>query len=149
MGQSMVYNSNNYSDYTERIRILRSNGDHLLQRIQLLETNMNKKKQQQNQQVNQNEITSLHCLVTKLLQMLAEINVCQYFQMVNEYYNFNDCYYKQMCHKYFQDLMQQFNSKIKAICLNQIKCYLINKIDKIDIDDDNDDDDDIDFSISR
>lgn len=46
MGQSLIYNNNNnnYGDYTERIRFLRSNGDHLLQRIQLLETSMNKKK---------------------------------------------------------------------------------------------------------
>ena len=112
MGQTTVYNSYNYGDYTERIRYLRSTGDQLLQRIELLKTSINKRKQQ-NQQPNQNEITSLHAMATKLLQMLAEINVCQYFKMVNEYYYFNEYYYKQMCFKYFEDLMQQFNLKLK------------------------------------
>ena len=135
MGQSMVFNSNNYGNYTERIRFLRSIGDHLLQEIQLLETNMNKRKQQ-NQQPLYNEITKLHDLATKLLQMLAEINVCQYFHLVNEYYNHNDYYYKQMCRRYFQDLLLQFISRLNTKHLNQIKSYLIDDID-------------IDFSISR
>ena len=135
MGQSLVFNSNNYSDYTERIRYLRSIGDHLLQRIELLETSMNKRKQQ-NQQPHQNELTSLQTMATKLLQTLAEINVCQYFKMVNEYFNLNDYYYKQMCFRYFQDLMLQFNFKLKAKRLNQIKRNLIDEID-------------VDFSISR
>ena len=143
MGQSLVFNSNNYDDYTERIRFLRSIGDNLLQRIQLLENNMNKRKQQ-NQQPLPNEITKLHDMATELLETLAEINVCQYFHLVNEYYNFNDYYYKQMCRRYFQDLMLQFNLKLKAKRLNQIKRNLIKKID-----DDDDDDDDIDFSISQ
>ena len=104
---------------------------------------MNKRKQQ-NQQPFDNEITKLHGMATELLQTLAEINVCQYFQLVNEYYNFNDYYYKQMCVRYFQDLMLLFNFKLKAKRLNQIKRNLIDEIDKVD-----DDDDDIDFSISR
>ena len=128
----MVYNSYNYGDYIERIRYLRSNGDQLLQRIELLETSLNKRKQQ-NQQPHQNEITSLHTMTIKLLQMLAEINVCQYFKSVNEYFNFNDYYYKKMCFKYFQDLMLQFNFKLKA---------------KRKMNDDNDDNN-IDFLISR
>ena len=136
----MVYSS--YGNYTERIRYLRSIGDQLLQRIELLETSMNKKKQQ-NQQPHQNEITSLHAMATKLLQTLAEINVCQYFKMVNEYFNFNDYYYKQMCFRYFQDLMLQFNFKLKAKRLNQIKRNLIDEIN------DDNDDNDVDFSISR
>ena len=122
----MVFNSHNYSDYTERIRYLRSIGDRLLQEIELLETNMNKRKQQ-NQQPLKNELTSLHAMTTKLLQRLAEINVCQYFQMVNEYYNFNDYYYKQMCSRYYQDLLQDFKLKTKRLI----------------------DDNDIDFSINR
>lgn len=79
-------------------------------------------------------------MATKLLQTLAEINVCQYFYMVNEYYHFNDYYYKQMCQRYFEDLMQEFNFKLKAKRLNQIKRILI---------DYNDYNDDVDFSISR
>ena len=140
MGQSLVYNSNNYGYYSERIRFLQSIGNHLLQRIKCLETNMNKRKQQ-NQEPFHYDVTQLHGMATELLQTLAEINVCQYFYLVNEYYNFNDYYYKQMCCKYFQDLMLQFNLKLKAKRLNQIKRNLIKKID--------DDDDDIDFSISQ
>ena len=141
MGQSLVYNSNNYGNYTERIRFLRSIGDHLLQRIQCLETSMNKRKHQ-NKEPFYYDITQLHGMATELLQTLAEINVCQYFHLVNEYYNVNDYYYKQMCRKYFQDLMLQFNLKLKAKRLNEIKRNLIKKID-------DDDDDDIDFSISQ
>ena len=144
MGQSLVYNSNNYGNYTERIRFLRTIGDHLLQQIEVLEISINKKKQQ-NQQPNDYDITRLHGMVTELLQMLAEINVCQYFHLVNEYYNFNDDYYKKMCLKYFQDLMQQFNFKLKEKCLNQIKLNLIHKVHNHN---DDDDDDDVDFSIS-
>ena len=124
----MVF-SHNYGDYTERIRYLRSNGDHLLQEIELLETNMNKRKQQ-NQQPLKNELTRLHTMTRKLLQMLAEINVCQYFKMVNEYYNFNDYYYKQMCFRYYQDLLRELNLKYKNLI-------------------DDNDDNDIDFSINR
>ena len=118
MGQSLVYNSNNYSHYTQRIRILRSNGEHLLQKIQCLETNINKRKQQ-NQEPFYYDIIQLDSSARQLLQMIAEINVCQYFYLVNEYYSFNDYYYKQMCFKYFEDLMQQFNSKLNARGLNR------------------------------
>ena len=137
MGQSLVYNSNNYGNYTERIRLLRSNGDQLLQKIQCLETSMNKRKQQ-NQEPIDYEITKLHSMVIKLLQTLAEINVCQHFLLVNEYYNFNDYYYKQMCRRYFQDSLQQFNLRLKLKRQNQ--SYLI--------DDNNDNDDGVDFLIS-
>ena len=62
--------------------------------------------------------------------MLAEINVCQYFQMVNEYYNFNDYYYyyKQMYSRFYQDLLQELDFKLRTKRLI--------------------DDNDIDFSIS-
>ena len=130
----MVFNSNNYADYTERIQFLRSFGDYLLQKIQLSETNLNKGKQQ-NQQPLDSEIKELHGMIIKLLQSLAEINVCQYFHSINEYYYHNDFYYQQMCRRYFQDLMQQF-----SFSLNQIKKHYLNQ--------DDDDDDDIDFSIS-
>ena len=117
MGQSMVFNSNDYGDYTERIRYLRSNGESLLQEIELLETKMNKRKQE-NQQPLENELSRLNAITIKLLQMLAEINVCQYFQMVNEYYNFNDYYYKEMCSKYYRDLLQDFKLKTKRLIDN-------------------------------
>ena len=53
-------------------------------------------------------------MVKKVLQMLAEINTCQYFQLTNELFNTNDYYYKQMCTRYFQDLLLQFTLKLKA-----------------------------------
>ena len=142
MGQSMVYNSNNYANYTERIRLLRTTGDQLLQEIQLLETNMNKRKQQ-NQQPLTIEITRLQSMTRKMLQLIAEINVCQYFHLVNEYFDCNDYYYKKMCLKYFQDLMRQFNLKLKQKNINWIKRNLIH-----DFNDDDDNNDDIDFVIS-
>ena len=140
----MVYNSNSYGNYTDRIRYLRTIGDQLLQEIELLESKMNKRKQQ-NQQPLTIEITRLHSMTKKMLQLIAEINVCQYFHLANEYFDFNDHYYKKMCLKYFQDLMRQFNFKLKEKNIDQIKCYLIHDIDD---NDDDDDDDDIDFVIN-
>ena len=125
MGQSMVYNSNNYDNYTERIRYLRSTNEQLLQKIRCLEISLNKRKLQ-NKEPFYHDIIEQQCLITKSLQSLAEINVCQFFYLVNEYHNANDYYYKQMCRKYFQDLLQQFNK-----CVNQ----------------NNEKDDDIDFII--
>ena len=74
-------------------------------------------------------------MVRKLLQMLAEINVCQYFHMTNEQFNSNEYYYKQMCIRYFQNLMLKFNFRLKAKHIERIKRNLI--------------DDEIDFTIER
>ena len=110
MAQAMV---NYYNTYNERIQFLRLHGDQLMQRIQMLEIGMNRRKQQ-NQQPHDNEVVSLHSMVKKVLQMLAEINTCQYFQLINELYNPNDYYYKQMCTRYFQDLLLKFTLELKA-----------------------------------
>ena len=134
MGQSMVFNSNNYDDYSRRVKLLRSFGDYLLQRIKLLESDLNKRKQQ-NQQVDESKIKELHDLITTLLQSLAEINVCQFFFSINEYYYHHSYYYKTMCWRYFKDLMLRFN-----LNLNEIKKGYNNNNNKQD--------DDIDFSIS-
>ena len=109
----------------------------------MLRNQFEQKKKQQNHEPIDNDIIQLQCLVTKSLQLLAEINVCQFFHQINEYYNANDYYYKQMCRKYFKDLMQQLNLKLKEKRINHIKHYLNNNLD--DVNDDNDDD--IDFSI--
>ena len=130
----MVYSSNNYGDYNRRVELLRSFGDYLLQKIKMLENDLNKAKQQ-NQQVNDGKIKELHDLITTLLQSLAEINVCQYFFSINEYYNCNSYYYKTMCWRYFKDLMQRFN-------------FELDKIKKRYNNNNNKKDDDIDFSIS-
>ena len=127
----MVYSNNNYDNYSRRITLLRSFGDDLLQKIKLLEIDLNKAKQQ-NQDVDDIKIKELHSLITTLLQSLAEINVCQYFYSINKYYNHNSYYYKTMCWRYYKDLMEQFNFK-----LDQIKKRYIDKKN-----------DDIDFSIS-
>ena len=130
----MVFNSNNYDDYSRRVKLLRSFGDYLLQRIKLLESDLNKRKQQ-NQQVDESKIKELHDLITTLLQSLAEINVCQFFFSINEYYYHHSYYYKTMCWRYFKDLMLRFN-----LNLNEIKKGYNNNNNKQD--------DDIDFSIS-
>ena len=110
MAQSMV---NYYNSYNQRIQFLRAHGDQLLQTIQMLEIGMNRRKQQ-NQQPLDDEIKTLHSSVKKVLQMLAEINTCQYFQLTKEIYNTNDYYYKQMCFRYFQDLMLKFSLELNA-----------------------------------
>ena len=98
-------------NYYNRIQFLRTNGNQLLQRIQMLEIGMNRRKQQ-NQQPYENEITMLQSMVKELLQMLAEINTCEYFQKYP--FNHNDYYYKQMCTRYFNDLMLKFIFELKA-----------------------------------
>ena len=101
-----------YNDYQQRILFLRSSGDVLLQRIKTLEINMNRRKQQ-NQQPFVQDINSLNAMVKKLLQMLAEINTCQYFQLTNEPFNFYSPYFTQMCNRYFEDFIRQFVGKLR------------------------------------
>ena len=102
-----------YNRYNQRIQLLRANGDQLLQRIQMLEIGMNRRKQQ-NQQPHENEVISLRSMVKKLLEMLAEINTCQYFQVTKQLFNTNDYYYKQMCTRYFEYLMKKFTLESKT-----------------------------------
>ena len=127
MGQSMVYIS-----YDETIQSLRTYSDQLLLQILSIEIGMNRRKQQ-NQQPHEDEINSLHSMIKKLFQILAEINACQYLQQTNELYNSNDYYYKQMCMRYYQYFLLKFNLKLKAKRLERIK-----RIDN-----------EIDFTISR
>ena len=146
MGQALVHNSKDYSCYTYRIQFLQRVNDQLLQQIHVLEGDMNKRKQQ-NQQPFSNDIRKLHDFTTQFLFSLAEINVCQNFYLADEFYNFNSRYYKEMCRKYFEILMYQFNLKLKEKRIDQIKHNLCNNID--DDNNDNDDNDhDIDFSIA-
>ena len=109
MAQAMI---NHYNDYQQRIQFLRSSGDILLHRVKTLEINMNRRKQQ-NQQPFVQDINSLNAMVKKLLQMLAEINTCQYFQLTNEPFNFHSPYFTRMCNRYFEDLIQQFIAKLR------------------------------------
>ena len=109
MAQAMV---NHYNHYQQKIQFLRWNGDVLLQRINMLETKMNRRKQQ-NQQPIEHDVNCLNQMTKKLLQMLAEINTCQYFQLTNEPFTNGDFYYNQMCKRYFEDLIQQFIAKLR------------------------------------
>ena len=108
MAQAMV---NHYKYYQQKIQFLRSSGDVLLQRIKTFEINMNKRKQQ-NQQPFVQDINSLNAMVKKLLQMLAEINTCQYFQLTNVP-SFCDGYYTLICNRYFEDFIRQFVAKLR------------------------------------
>ena len=101
---------NHYYYYQHKIQFLRMGGDVLLQQIKILETDMNRKKQQNQQPLVQN-VNSLNAMVKKLLQMLAEINTCQYFQLTNE--PFNCGYYTRMCNRYFEDLLHRFVTKLR------------------------------------
>ena len=109
MAQAML---THYNGYNDRIVLLRREGDQLLQRIQMLEIGMNRRKQQNQKPLN-NEVIALHAMVKKLLQMLAEINTCRYFIITMQKYHFNGYYYKQMCQRYFQDLMRNFTLELK------------------------------------
>ena len=102
---------NHYNFYQQQIQFLRWSGDMLLQQIKTLETNMNRRKQQ-NQQPFEQDINSLNAMAKRLLQILAEIKTCQYFQLTNEPFNCYSNYYIQMCNRYFEDLMQQFIAKL-------------------------------------
>ena len=108
MRQSTI---NHYNSYNQRIQFLRTEGNELMQQIQMLEISMNRRKQQ-NQQPHKDEITMLQWLVKKLLYFLAEINTCQYFQ--NYQFNGNSYNYKQMCTRYYQDLMLRFILKLQS-----------------------------------
>ena len=101
-----------YNHYRQRIQFLRSSGDILLQQIKTLETNMNRRKQQ-NQQPFAQDINSLNATTKKLLQMLAEINTCQYFRLTNEPFDFHSSYFVRVCNRYFEDLTQQFITKLR------------------------------------
>ena len=108
MAQAMV---DHYNYYQQKIQFLRSCGDVLLQRIKLCEINMNTRKQQNQQPLVQN-INSLNAMIKKLLQMLAEINTCQYFQLTNVPSFYND-YYTLICNRYFENLLEQFVAKLR------------------------------------
>ena len=109
MTQAMI---DHYNYHQQRIQLLRSTGDILLQQINILETNMNKRKQQNEYPLVQ-DINSLNAMVTKLLLMLAEINTCQYFQMTFEPFNIYSSNYIQMCNRYFENLTRQIITNLQ------------------------------------
>ena len=115
MAQIMV---NHYNYYQQRIQFLRANGDVLLQRIKMFETNMNRRKQQNQQPLVQN-LNSLNAMVKKLLQMLAEIYTCQYFQLTYE--RFDYAYFTRICSSYFENLLHEFIVKLRMKRIHRLQ----------------------------
>ena len=100
-----------YNYYQRRIQFLRLDGDLLLQQIKILEVEMNRKKQQNQQPIERN-VNLLNAMVKQLLQMLAEIKTCQYFQLINKPFTYYH-YFTRLCNSNFQDLLRQFITKLR------------------------------------
>ena len=105
-----------FNQLNQRIQLLRSTGDIVLQQINRLETRMNKRKQQ-NQYPIKRDIDLLNQLVIRLLQMLAEIKTCQYYQVIVERINIFSPRYIEMRNRLFENLIRQFINDL------QIKRY--------------------------
>ena len=101
------------SNYDQRIRFLRSQGDQLLQSIKSLEIEMNKRRQRYLQPY-QYEINWICSMTENLLEMLAEIKACEYFKLTNRLVFFNDQLFKVTCHAIKSDLIHKFNAKLNA-----------------------------------
>ena len=114
MAQQMLYYLNCYN---QKIQILRTYGDQLLESIQMLEIGMNRRKKQ-NEQPHLDEVNYLFMMATDLFGMLAEIKTCEYFKMTNQLVDFNEDFYKITCETFFRDLVKKFNDKLKAQRLN-------------------------------
>lgn len=127
MAQAII-SYHNY--YQKRIEFLRLDGDLLLQRIKILEVEMNKRKQQNLQPTRQN-VNLLNTMVKDLLQMLAEIKTCQYFQLVNQPFTYYH-YFTKMCNSYFNDLLQQFTTKLHLKRMERLQQHLQDYINPID-----------------
>ena len=116
MTQQMI---NHYNDYRQHIQFLRSSGNILLQRVKTLETNMNRRRKQ-NQQPFVRDINSLNAMVKKLLQMIAQINTCRYLQL-NEPFNIHSSYFTRICNRYFQHLSHKFVTKLRIIRIQRLQ----------------------------
>ena len=91
----------------QRIELLRSTGDISLQKINRLETYLNRRKQQNQYPLNE-DINLLNQLVKSQLKMLAEIKTCQYFISCFEAISIFSPRYIEMCNSLFENLMRQF-----------------------------------------
>ena len=121
---------NQFNHLNQRIQLLRSSGDILLRKINRLETHMNKRKQQ-NQYPFKQDIDLLNQLVKRLLQMLAEIKTCQYYQVIFEKINIFSPRYIEMRNRLFENLIRQFinDLQIKRYKrLERLQCYLYQQI---------------------
>ena len=120
-----------FSNYDQRIRFLRSQGDQLLQSIKLLEIEMNQRRQRYLQPYLY-QINGICSMTEMLLEMLAEIKACEYFKLTNRLVFFNDDLFKVAYHSIKKDLINKFNARLSTKRLSN------NFID-----------DDIDFLISQ
>ena len=102
---------NHYNYYQQHIQFLRSSGNILLQRVKTFETNLNRRRQQ-NQQPLVQDINSLNAMIKKLLQILAQINTCRYLQF-NEVFNIHSSNFTRICNRYYEDLTCQFVTKLR------------------------------------
>ena len=121
---------NQFNHLNQRIQLLRLSGDILLRKINRLETHMNKRKQQ-NQYPFKQDIDLLNQLVKRLLQMLAEIKTCQYYQVIFEKINIFSPRYIEMRNRLFENLIRQFinDLQIKRYKrLQQLHCYSYQQI---------------------
>ena len=119
-----------FNQLNQRIQLLRSTGDIVLQQINRLETRMNKRKQQ-NQYPIKRDIDLLNQLDIRLLQMLAEIKTCQYYQVIVERINIFSPRYIEMRNRLFENLMRQFinDLQIKRYKrLERLQCYSYQQI---------------------
>ena len=119
-----------FNQLNQRIQLLRSTGDIMLQQINRLETRMNKRKQQ-NQYPIKRDIDLLNQLVIRLLQMLAEIKTCQYYQVIVERINIFSPRYIEMRNRLFENLIRQFinDLQIKRYKrLERLQCYSYQQI---------------------
>lgn len=104
--------------YNRKIQFLHLCGNKLLQSILTLEIGMNRRKQQ-NEQVD-DDLNRMYMMVRNFLQMLAEIKTCEYLKTTHKLFNFNDEFYICTCNVFFQDLVRQFNTILKANVNNEI-----------------------------
>ena len=117
MAQEII---DNYNQYRQRIQLLRSTGDVLLQRINILETEMNKRKQQ-DQYPFVRDINALDAMVKKLLTLLAEIKASECFQMRFERFDIYSRDYIKMCNVYFENLTRQLINRLKMKRFNRLR----------------------------
>ena len=100
------------SQLKQRIQLLRSTGDISLQKINRLETYLNRRKQLNQYPLNE-DINLLNQLVKSQLKMLAEIRTCEYFISCYEAISIFSPRYIEMCNRLFENLMQQFLHDLK------------------------------------
>ena len=98
---------NQLNHLKQRIQLLRSTGDISLQKINRLETYLNKRKQL-NQYPLHEDINLLNQLVKSQVKMLAEIRTCEYFISCFEAISIFSPRYIEMCNSLFENLVRQF-----------------------------------------